>query len=57
MTESELIDNIRNNQRFQLRDSEFYEPWDVSDETMKEMADDFYYLLKDVLDYLEEGHL
>lgn len=54
MTESELIDNIRNNQRFQLRDSEFYEPWDVSDDTMKEMADDFYYLLKDVLDYLEE---
>lgn len=53
MTKNELISSIRNNGSFYLRSSEFYEPWSVSEETVKEMANDFYYLLKDVLDYLE----
>ena len=55
MTKRELIDSIRNNRSFDLRSSEYYEPWDVLQETIKEMADDFYYLLKDVLDYLEDS--
>lgn len=54
MTKEELIDSIRNNRSFDLRSSEYYEPWDVLQETIKEMADDFYYLLKNVLDYLED---
>lgn len=52
MTKVELINKIRNNRSFDLRASEFYEPFDISDETIKDMADDFYYLLKDVLNYL-----
>ena len=52
MTKEELINKIRNNRSFDLRASKFYEPWDISDETIKDMADDFYYLLKDVLNYL-----
>lgn len=50
----ELIDKIRNNRNFDLRDSEFFEPWNTSEEKTKEMADDFYYLLKDVLVYLQK---
>ena len=52
MTKVELINKIRNNRSFDLRASKFYEPFDISDETIKDMADDFYYLLKDVLNYL-----
>lgn len=54
MKREELINKIRNNRSFDLRASEFYEPWDISDETIKDMADDFYYLLKDVLNYLAD---
>ena len=54
MTKQELIDDIRNNRSFEMRDSEYYEPWEVSQETIERMADDFYYLLTNVLDYLEE---
>lgn len=52
MTKQELINKIKSNKSFDLRDSEFYEPFDVSPETTKDMANDFYYLLKDVLVYL-----
>lgn len=54
MDKKELIDKIRNNRSFDLRASEFFEPWSASEETIKEMADDFYYLLKDVLYYLQK---
>lgn len=54
MTKIELINKIRNNRSFDLRASEFYEPLDISDETIKDMSDDFYYLLKEVLNYLTD---
>ena len=49
-----LLEKIKKNQYFDLRNSEFYEPWDTSDETKGEIADACYYLLTDCIDLLKE---
>ena len=49
----DLSASIRANQHFKIRDSEFYEPWDVSNEEVREGYDDFYYLLNNTRGLLE----
>lgn len=49
-----LIKNIKKNQYFDLRDSNHYQSYDISEETKEAIADACYYRLKDCIELLEE---
>lgn len=48
-----LSARIRSNRNFKIRNSKYYEPWDVSNEFVKEAMDDFYYDLSYIRGRLE----
>lgn len=50
----DLIRKIENNSDYQLRNSEFYEPWDMSKQSFENIADSCYYLLGDCLTLLKK---
>mgnify|MGYP003290136040 CR=1 FL=1 len=49
----DLLNEIKDNQYINLRNSEYYEPWDISDSTKDSISDACYYKLMKCIDLLK----